>query len=103
MEEALGTDKKTDPTARLRLGDLLVHRGLITPQALQDALKAQRGTGKRLGEVLVDRGALTEVELTPLLAQHLKLTYIDVLNRHRRVSTTARSPRPQIYGPAAAQ
>jgi type IV pilus assembly protein PilB len=80
MEEALGTGKKTEPTPRLRLGDLLVHRGLITPQALLDALKAQRGTGKRLGEVLVDRGALTEVELTPLLAQHLKLSYIDVLN-----------------------
>ena len=90
MEEALGSDKKIEPTARLRLGDLLVRRGLITQQALQDGLKAQRGTGKRLGEVLVDRGALTEVELTPVLAQHLKLLLnrdagIGICQDHRRL------------------
>jgi type IV pilus assembly protein PilB len=78
MEETLGTPKKADATPRLRLGDLLVHRGLITPQALTEALKAQRGTGKRLGEFLVERGVLTEAQLTPVLAHHLNLTFTDV-------------------------
>ncbi len=80
MEEPLDPRKRTEPTARQRLGDVLVRRGLITAQALEDALKAQRGSGKRLGEMLVERGALTEVQLTPVLAQHLKLQYIDVVN-----------------------
>jgi len=80
MEETLGAEKRADPTARVRLGDLLILRGLITAQALQDALKAQRGSGKRIGEVLVERNALTELQLTPVLAQHLKLTYTDVPN-----------------------
>ena len=78
MEEPHETGNKTGPTARLRLGDVLVRRGLITSQALEEALKAQRGSGKRLGEVLLDRGVLTETQLIPVLAQHIKLTYTDV-------------------------
>ena len=57
---------------------MLVRRGLITAQALEEALKAQRGSGKRLGEVLLDRGVLTETQLIPVLAQHIKLPYTDV-------------------------
>jgi type IV pilus assembly protein PilB len=78
MDEPLGTGSKTGSTTRLRLGDVLIRRGLITSQALEEALKAQRGTGKRLGEVLLDRGVLTETQLIPVLAQHIKLTYTDV-------------------------
>jgi type IV pilus assembly protein PilB len=80
MEEALGAGKKAESSGRLRLGDLLVRRGLITVEALEEGLKAQRGSGKRIGEVLVEREALTELQLTPVLAQHLKLTYTDVPN-----------------------
>ena len=80
MQESVDPGKRTELTPRLRLGDVLVKRGLITAQALEEALKAQRGSGKRLGEMLVERGALTEVQLTPVLAQHLKLQYIDVAN-----------------------
>ena len=78
MEESLGAAKRTESLSRLRLGDLLVRHGLITPQVLSDALRAQRGSGKRLGEILLERGALTESQLTPVLAAHLKFTYTDV-------------------------
>lgn len=77
MEDTLSAEKRSEPAIRLRLGDLLVRKGLITQQALEESLKAQRGTGKRLGEVIVDRGVLTEVQLVPVLASHLKLPYVD--------------------------
>ncbi len=43
----------------LRLGDRLVHGGLLTAKDLQAALRAQSGSGKHLGEVLVDEGLVS--------------------------------------------
>ena len=37
----------------MRLGELLVERGVITPLQLDLALTAQPGSGRRLGEILV--------------------------------------------------
>ena len=41
---------------RMRLGDLLLARGRINQEQLEDALKAQRFHGRRFGEVLVELG-----------------------------------------------
>lgn len=41
---------------RIRLGELLVTAGYISPPQLTDALERQKRSGKRLGEVLVDAG-----------------------------------------------
>jgi hypothetical protein len=42
----------------VRTGEILVHRGHATREAVIDALEAQRGgVGKRIGEVLAERGA----------------------------------------------
>lgn len=37
----------------MRLGELLIERGVITPHQLDLALTAQPGTGCKLGEILV--------------------------------------------------
>ena len=43
----------------VRTGEILVHRGYATPEAVIGALEAQHcGAGKRIGEVLRDRGAV---------------------------------------------
>ncbi|MFN4032741.1 MAG: GspE/PulE family protein [Fimbriimonadales bacterium] len=42
-----------------RLGEWLLQKGKITPQQLEEALAAQRLTGKRLGETLIDLGFIT--------------------------------------------
>jgi hypothetical protein len=42
-----------------RLGEWLIERGKITPQQLQEALEAQKLTGKRLGEILIEQGYIT--------------------------------------------
>jgi type IV pilus assembly protein PilB len=80
-EESVGAAKGAEAHPRPRpgdLGDLLVRHGLITPQILEEVLKAQRETGKQVWDILVEQGHLTESQMTPLLAAHLKITYLDV-------------------------
>ena len=51
------------------LGELLVERGLLTTEELDDALEEQQATGERLGAILVARKAVPSVVLTTLLAE----------------------------------
>jgi hypothetical protein len=53
------------------LGRLLVARGTITEQQLEEGLAEQRDNGRRLGDILVDRGHVAAVELVgALIEQH---------------------------------
>jgi MSHA biogenesis protein MshE len=63
---------------RVRLGELLVNEGVITPQALEAALAVSATTGKRLGHVLVQGGAVSEERLTRILARQLGLPFVDL-------------------------
>lgn len=63
---------------RKRLGELLIESGKIDNAQLKSALAHQRRWGKKLGVCLTDLGFITEIELTSFLAQHLRLTMIDV-------------------------
>ena len=63
---------------RIRLGDLLLERKLISEQNLKDALTEQRNTGRKLGRVLVDIGAISDVELHRALAEYLDIPYVDL-------------------------
>ena len=73
-----GGAKGAEPTGRMRLGELLVRHGLITPKILEDALKAQRQSGKQIGEILLAHGHISESQLIPVLASQLKVGYTDV-------------------------
>ena len=73
-----GAAKGAEPTGRMRLGELLVRHGLITTKVLEDALKAQRQSGKQIGEILLAHGHISESQLIPVLASQLKVGYTDV-------------------------
>ena len=60
-----GTDQETEIS--MRLGDLLIGQGLVTPEAVAEALKRQRQEGGRLGNHLVAMGALTVDQLVVAL------------------------------------
>ncbi len=62
-----------------RLGDLLVHSGSISEEQLQQALVAQRTSGRKLGTTLVDMGLLGEEELMRFLARQLNVPFVDLL------------------------
>ncbi|MGH7322615.1 MAG: ATPase, T2SS/T4P/T4SS family [Candidatus Rokuibacteriota bacterium] len=59
--------------AKRKLGDILVERGFITEEQLQEALRS----GKRLGEALMEMGALSADELNWALSELLGVPYVE--------------------------
>ena len=70
--------------AEERLGDLLVQRGMLTAEALADALAQQAERGGRLGEVLLGQKAITERQLQQVLAYQLQLAMLESID-HRSI------------------
>jgi type IV pilus assembly protein PilB len=64
--------------ARKKIGDLLLERGLITQQQLEQALRVQAGSGKRVGEVLIDAGFLSEEQLAEAVSERLNLPRVSL-------------------------
>jgi HD-GYP domain-containing protein (c-di-GMP phosphodiesterase class II) len=66
-----------------KLGDRLVAAGLVSREAVEQALEQQRLTGHRLGDSLVEMGLLGEAVLLRFLASELKTRYVsaDKLSR----------------------
>ena len=60
------------------LGTLLLRAGLVTEDALEEALTEQRRSGKRLGEVLTERGDVTRTQLARMLAEQHELPFLDL-------------------------
>ncbi len=55
---------------RLRLGELLVKKGLVSLEQIEEALKIQASTGKRLGDILVEKGYITRDLLEQVLEEY---------------------------------
>jgi type IV pilus assembly protein PilB len=68
------------PTPRLRLGQLLVDARMITAEALDEVLAAQRSDGRRLGTLLVERGLINETQLTQILSHQLAVPWVSLLH-----------------------
>ncbi|MCS6915375.1 MAG: ATPase, T2SS/T4P/T4SS family [Myxococcales bacterium] len=61
---------------RLRLGEILLRRNLITQAQLDQALEHQRHTGERLGSVLVNLGFVTMQDMVTALGEQLGVEVI---------------------------
>ena len=59
----------------IKLGELFVKKGLITPQQLQMALDESRGSGEILGKTLVRLNMLTNEQLLESLAEQMGLPF----------------------------
>ena len=55
---------------RLRLGELLVKKGLVSLEQIEEALKIQASTGKRLGDILVEKGYISRDVLEQVLEEY---------------------------------
>src|SRR3989338_7717728 len=64
--------------ATRRLGEILLEKKLIAPQALEHALVEQKKSGELLGKVLVRLGYLSERQLLEGLAAHLQLPIVSI-------------------------
>jgi type II secretory ATPase GspE/PulE/Tfp pilus assembly ATPase PilB-like protein len=64
----------------MKLGDLLIEKGILTEEQLNIALSVQKITGQVLGKCLTMLGFISTQELAEVLAIQHNLEYIDVRN-----------------------
>jgi MSHA biogenesis protein MshE len=70
--------KPAGPRQRLRLGELLVLQGVVTPAQLESALAERKRSGRRLGRILVEDGIATEEAIARGLAVQLQIPYMEL-------------------------
>lgn len=63
---------------KIRMGDLLVTAGAITEEQLQEALKIQKGEGKKLGNVLVENNLISRELLIAVLTRQLGVDFVEL-------------------------
>lgn len=63
---------------RIRIGDVLLERGLITEEQLTEALAEQKNRQSLLGETIVALGFVTQQQLIDVLCDQLKVEYVDL-------------------------
>ena len=80
---------------RVRIGDLLVQEALITAVQLQEALTAQKASGRKLGRIFVDRGWVTETQIAKALARQLRAPFVDLSQRSVRPEVAKLLPEAQ--------
>src|ERR1051326_7417045 len=65
--------------SKKRLGEILMSKGLITPQQLQLALDFQKeNRSKRVGEIWVEAGIISEEILARALATQFNVPYLSL-------------------------
>lgn len=63
---------------KIRLGDFLVQKGMITEEQLSEALVKQKENGAKLGETIVELGYVSENDMIDVLVEQLGIEYVDV-------------------------
>src|SRR5579862_8112345 len=65
---------------KIRLGQILLDKNLITQQQLDAAMIEQMASGKKLGTVLIEMQFIKEGVLLQLLSDQLDIPYVDLRN-----------------------
>ena len=61
-----------------RMGNLLLAKGLISKEQLQEALQLQQRWGTRLGDILIAKGWVRAIDFYHTLANHFGKEYVDL-------------------------
>lgn len=62
----------------LKIGEILLQEGHITPDNLEFALAKQKDSPERIGQILLENEFITDKILTQALAKQFSMTYIDL-------------------------
>lgn len=65
---------------RRRIGEILVDRGMVTKDHVDEALRIQQKTNETLGAILVDMGCLTDMDITKTSVMQYQIPYIQLAN-----------------------
>jgi hypothetical protein len=69
VQEIFVFKKRLRVPEKIRVGELLTQKGLITKEELAQALLAQRQTQLKLGEILIQKGLVTRQQLNSILTE----------------------------------
>jgi type IV pilus assembly protein PilB len=75
-----------------QLDQLLLARGLLSEDQLQEAMETAQQRGRSLGRVLIELGFVTEAGLVAILAEQLGLEFIDLADASLDASAIALVP-----------
>lgn len=79
-----------------RLGELLVEKGMISPQQLEVALERQRSTREFLGVILVSKGWVSEEDLLRVLAEQFDMPFTRLAEQEVDWSFAMRFSKPIV-------
>lgn len=60
----------------MKLGEMLVQRGLVSIEEIDQALEIQKGRGDKIGKILVDLGFVAQREILSALSEQLQLPLV---------------------------
>ena len=76
-----GRKNKKNMAGRKKMGEILVDAGIVSPEILQRALQAQKGTDKRLGQVIEEMGVLLEEDIAAVLGKQFGVRQVKGIAR----------------------
>jgi len=65
---------------KIRIGDILVAKQVISEKQLIDALEQQRSSGRKLGRTLIDLNYVDETTLLSILSEQLSIPFVELNN-----------------------
>ena len=80
---------------RIRIGELLASKGLLTEEQIEEALATQKRSGRKLGRTLVELGYVSEDVLIELLCTQLRIPKIDLRQQPLDPEVVKRLPETQ--------
>jgi len=66
----------TTSSEGIRIGDLLVNKGLLSKEKVEEAIVLQKKSGKRLGQIIVSKGWVSEDVFLTALGEQLGIPHI---------------------------
>ncbi len=66
------------PQQKVRVGDLLVEKGIITEEQLTKVLEEQKRSGRKFGRAVIDLGFVSEDTFLLEMSSHFSMPYIDI-------------------------
>ena len=80
---------------RVRIGDLLVSKGLIKEDQLMTALDEQKKSGKKIGKALIDLNFVTEQQMLEVMADHFSYPFVDLVRFQLNTELITQLPETQ--------
>ena len=79
------------------IGEILLDKGLVTPEHLAEAMKSRQKGGARLDQVLVEMGYITEQALLSVMSEQLSIPIVDLTTVTIDVDTLRSMPAKLVY------